>query len=497
MKNNKVKNKFSIFLKVWASVDALIEEVYNPSSLERISSEDFAHVEKYIEISPSYVYTREISPKKPLTPEVRKAMTENVKQAAYERFLDQNDKESEGNVSRFANGDDKIYNFARSEVVKNASTQKPARLNKVLTSYMRSVGQIVCGNVRATCFLVTSDLVITNYHVYRMIAQERKQLENPNLPINVLFDYLYHEKAKPVVTVEVDESMGSFENPYLDYKLFRLKQSDGLADRVPLGPMVRNWQLSDGRVIVLGHPEGNEMHDEVCVVVGYRAMQETLRKRHEQFNGVHMTNSELLDKTENYQGSLSYDTTFFAGASGSPIFDINGYIVAMHAQGYTLERTQDDVPNQHENVPNPELEDVPNQYEDVPNLEHENVPNQYEGVSDPGQGSVPNQYEDVPNQFEDVPNPVQENASNQENLPNAQQENALSLELQNLPEQRNPKKYSLMEFGVQFICICRDIKHWHGEDAVLEIFPNYKFKLMDETKQPTDETKQSMDLNLL
>ena len=54
-----------------------------------------------------------------------------------------------------------------------------------------------------------------------------------------------------------------------------------------------------------------------------------------------------------------------------------------------------------------------------------------------------------------------------------------------------------MEFGVQFICICRDIKHWHGEDAVLEIFPNYKFKLMDETKQPTDETKQSMDLNLL
>ena len=118
MKNNKVKNKFSIFLKVWASVDALIEEVYNPSSLERISSEDFAHVEKYIEISPSYVYTREISPKKPLTPGARRAMTENVKQAAYERFLDQNDKESEGNVSKFANGDDKIYNFARSEVVK-------------------------------------------------------------------------------------------------------------------------------------------------------------------------------------------------------------------------------------------------------------------------------------------------------------------------------------------------------------------------------------------
>ena len=433
-----------IFSEDWARIDALIEETDNPSSLERLTTEDLVRVKKYIEISPSYVFPREISAKKPFTKETRKVMTEYVKQSAYKSLLGQNDKESEGNVSKFANVDDKIYNFAKSEVFKNASTQKPARLNMALTSYMRSIGQIVCGSVQATCFLVTSDLVITNYHVYMMIAQERKQLENPNLPIHVLFDYLYHDKTK-IVTVEVDEEQDAkIDSLGLDYKFFRLKKNKRLKGREPLGPKVRKWQLSDGRVVILGHPEGKEMQEEVCVVVGYSAMQERIRERHEQCTGVHMTNSELLHKTEDYQGSLSYDTTFFAGASGSPIFDINGYIVAMHAQGYTLERTQDNDPNQ-QNVPNPEHENVQNSEDDeVPTPEHANVPNP--------------ENEDVPNQYEDV----------QDNVPNEEQEN--------IPGQSNTRTYSLMEFGIQFIKICEDVRHWHGNDVVRSIFPYYKLK---------------------
>ena len=380
-------------------------------------------------------------------------MTEYVKQSAYKSLSGQNDKESERNVSISGNGDEKIYNFARSEASKNASTQKPARLNKTLTSYMRSIGQIVCGSVRATCFLVTRDLVITTYHVYRMIAQEREQPENRNLPINVLFDYLYHDKTK-IVTVEVDEEQdATLGNPYLDYKFFHLKQNERLKCREPLGPKVRNWQLSDGRVVILGHPEGKEMQEEVCVVVGYRAMQETLRKRHEQCNGVHMTNSELLHKTENFQSSLSYDTTFFRGSGGSPVFEMNGYIVAMHTQGYMLERTHD----------------VANQQKNVSNLEHANVPNP--------------ENEDVPNQCEDVLNPVQ-NVPNQEGAPNQEQENYLNeeqnnvpnQEQENIPGQSNTRTYSLMEFGVQFNLICRDVRHWHGDEVVRRIFPYYKLK---------------------
>ncbi len=300
---------------------------------------------KYIkEISPSYVYTRQISAKKPFTENVRKAMTENVKKSARTTLLDNNDYKPRRNDGKFVNEDQQIFNFARSELFKNASTSKPARLNETLASYMRSVGRIVCGSVQGTCFLVTEELVITNYHVYRSIKDERNNLQNPNLPITVLFDYLYPGETEHVVTVEVDdESDPQIDNPYLDYKFLRLKQNESLRDRVPLGFLVRNWQLSDGRVIILGYPEGKEMHDEVCVVVGYRAMHETVRKRHELCNGVHMTNAELLHRTENYQDCLPYDTSFFSGASGSPVFEMNGNIVAMHTQGYHLDRHEENI----------------------------------------------------------------------------------------------------------------------------------------------------------
>ena len=245
--------------------------------------------------------------------------------------------------------------------------------------------------------------MISNYHGYKCLNDERNDLQNPNLPITVLFDYLYPGQTEHVVTVEVDEERDpKLNNPYLDYRFFRLKQNESLSDRVLLGLMVRTWQLSDGRVIILGYPKGKEMHDEVCPVIGYRAMHETIRKRHERCNGVHMTNAQLLHSTEDYQGCLSYDTSFFSGTGGCPVFEMNGNIVAMHTKGYLLERNEENVSDQPENVPNQQQE--------------------------------------------------------------------------NTPAQGNSRKYSLMGFGVQFISICRDIKQWHGENVVKQIFPNYKLK---------------------
>ena len=444
----------------------MIEEACNPTRTERFSNEDLVRVKKYIEISPSYVYTRKISAKKPITEDVRSAMTENAKQSAYKILLGQNDKNYGGTVGEFSN-DHKVFNFAKSEVFKNASVRKPARLNEIFGHYTRSIGQIMCGEFEVgTCFLVTHELVITNYHVYRDIKWIRCR-QNANLPIFVRFDYLHAGQRDNFLTVEVDEHNSTLENPYLDYKFFRLKPNEGLGGRVLLGPMVRNWQLSDGRVIILGHPEGKEMQDEVCVVVGYRAMQETLKKRHEQFNGVHMTNSELLHKTEDYQGSLSYDTTCFRGSSGSPVFEMNGYIVAMHTQGYLLKK-------EPENASSQEEENIPyHEQENIPNLEQENVPNHE-------QESIPNlEQENVPNlEHENVPNHEQENILNleQENVPNPEHENVPNQEQENILGQVNTKTYSLMEFGVQFIVICRDMRHWHGDDVVRKIFPHYTLK---------------------
>ena len=114
----------------------MIEEECNPSSTERLTSEKLATVEKYIEEdSVSYVYTRQIAAKKPFTENVRKAMTEceNVKKSARTSLLGNNDYKPARSDRKFDNEDQQIFPF------EYASTSKPARLNEILVSYMRSV----------------------------------------------------------------------------------------------------------------------------------------------------------------------------------------------------------------------------------------------------------------------------------------------------------------------------------------------------------------------
>ena len=419
----KILPKFYQF-SGWADADALIEKALSPNRTEKLPLEDLVAIETYVkEISPSYAYTCKIAAKEPFTDKVCKAMIEDVKASACKSFFGKTEKKESGKraaVGEFVYADEQILNFARNEVRKNASTKKCARLNKTLNEYTKSVGQIRCGNVRGTCFLVADKQVITNYHVYRMILKERSENPTQILPIVVVFDYLYRDQDVRSVTVDENQDT-TLENPYLDYKIFRLTPNEELEGRVPLGPMVRNWQLKDGRVILLGHPGGEEMQDEVCVVVGYRKKRGTIEKRYQEFKGVHMAKAELLGKTREYKNCLSYDTTFFFGSSGSPVIEMNENIVAMHAQGYTLSREED---GQQED----------DHHENVSNLEDENNPNQ-------GQ--------------------------------------------ENDHRQRNTRKYSLMEFGVEFRAICRDIRQWHGEDVVRQIFPNYK---LNPGEQPTETT---------
>ena len=342
-----------IFIAEW--VHSVVMEACKPSRTETLPNEDFVRLERYIkEFSASYVYTHPASSKEPFTEKLCKSMLTNVKSSAYKNLLSQDKYKDVGNDGKFVDGnpddDQQIFNFARDDISKNASTKRPAVLLDRLCSYIRSIGQISCGRIVGTCWLVTETMVITNHHVCMMIKSERNEVQNPNLPITVSFDYLYPSKREHVVAVEVDEERDpELENSGLDYKFLRLKEDEGLRDRVPLGPIVRSRQLQEGLVIIMGHPEGREMHEETCVVVSSYSWREKLRHRQEKFrqrqrdNGIyvslHMTNDQLLRSAERYraQGCLSYDTSLFSGASGSPVFDLNGNIVAMHTQGYTLD----------------------------------------------------------------------------------------------------------------------------------------------------------------
>lgn len=76
-----------------------------------------------------YVYTNSATSKEPLTEKVRKCMTRNVKASAYASLLGPRKKHQPNtNEAKFVDNDQQIFNFAREDLSKNASTKIPARL---------------------------------------------------------------------------------------------------------------------------------------------------------------------------------------------------------------------------------------------------------------------------------------------------------------------------------------------------------------------------------
>jgi hypothetical protein len=293
----------------------LIEEAWHPTRTERLPNEDLVQIKETMKtFYPKYVYAHRASSKEPLTENVRKSMTKNVRSSAYANLLSPRSKyKRERNDGQFVRGNQQILNFARDDLSKNASTKKPAILSRRLGQYIESIGRISCGEKEGTCWLVTDMLMITCHHVYMAFMQERAHLNNPHLPIEVLFDYFEPVKPEHYRKVEVDEDCDpQLESSHLDYKFLRLKESEDLKDRKGLGKIVRNRLLQDGLVAIVGHPGGSEMKEETCVVVSNHSWREILKQRDEKFKrinsvfrqrqnanlqispGVHMTNDDLL-----------------------------------------------------------------------------------------------------------------------------------------------------------------------------------------------------------
>ena len=344
------ENIFLFLLISEERVDVIIEEACNPSRTERLPNENLVQLVKYIkEFSAKYVYTHNTTSKEPLTENIRKSMAINVKESAYANLLSPRRKDTPSkNEVKFFDKDQQIFNFAREDVFKNASTKIPARLFPILSSYIKSIGQISCGRMRGTCWLVRDKLIITNHHIYQLFYKEREELQNPNLPITVTFDYLHTGKPEHNIAVGVDEDHDpELENPHLDYKFLQLEESECLQGRAPLGLTVRCRPLQEGLVTIIGHPEGKEMQTETCIVVSSHSWREKLQQRHDKLvqsqkddpisAGLNMTKHDSLGCAQKYKDCLPYDTSLFTGASGSPVFDLNGNIVAIHTQGYTLD----------------------------------------------------------------------------------------------------------------------------------------------------------------
>ena len=317
-------------------ITKIFDKAHNPSKTATVPAEDLdklkEHMKKY---QFSYVYTHAALSNNRLDEEVTKSMMTNVKSLAYMNLLGQDTERGVENNERFAN-DAEIINHARQELTKNKSTSKPAILLQRLGNFLKFIGRISCGRKSGTCWVVSRQLVITCYHVYSSFMEERNS--NSDLPIEVLFNYFYAGRQENRNTITIDEERDpKIESSALDYKFLRLRENKTFEDHDGIGEQVKNWTSEKQLVVIVGHPGGNEMLEETCVAIKNSSWQEKLEQRQKSI-GLHMTSDDRLRASQyQKQGCLPYDTTLFSGSSGSPVFDLNGNIVAMHLQGYTLD----------------------------------------------------------------------------------------------------------------------------------------------------------------
>lgn len=178
------------------------------------------------------------------------------------------------------------------------------------------------GGPSGTLFLVTENLGITCYHVVKLLIKSRAACSN----VQVIFNYERKENMFCGRNIRV-----VWANSKLDCAFVRIEKTLSLPGLLKyLSPPPQ-----DGAVNIIGHPSGKCKHiDPNCTVIDFNfradSIADTILSDRSYIHVLTQHNfMRMNDPT-----LVTYDSCLYWGASGAPVFDSHGELVAMHTGGY-------------------------------------------------------------------------------------------------------------------------------------------------------------------
>uniref|UniRef100_A0A8C1LV44 Protein FAM111A-like n=1 Tax=Cyprinus carpio TaxID=7962 RepID=A0A8C1LV44_CYPCA len=234
-----------------------------------------------------------------------------------------------------------IQKFFRAEYDKSVQSFSEVYKIKQLMRLSDSVCQIrVEGSARGTGFLLFGRFVLTNAHVVKEVLESPDKLSSTK-KLEAAFDF--ERLDSKVKLVPVKKQLAAYcyitddNKCHLDFALLELEAVDEITGRPELlrcyspGPPPNR-----GEMCIVGHPDCGIKKTDPCFIIETENLQESADKHiSENVNFLPvMTQKSIEDKWDVYGNQINYNSCFFHGSSGSPIFDEHCCLIGVHTGGY-------------------------------------------------------------------------------------------------------------------------------------------------------------------
>lgn len=275
-------------------------------------------------------------------------------------------KEESQNIDKFLRGSEKdpleVYKRNFGKEVNNSFSFK---LMKTLVKYGDSVGYIEwrdglgCLQGAATCFVLRGRYILTCHHVIKLIVGEGIEAKDWGDRIKqsarVTFSYVEQHPTENWFSLENWFEIADVD---LDFAVLKLEKNESKS-RPPPGLLQLHFPPPpNGPIFIIGHPNGEIKSTDICLVVSIfdrsKEFSDHLHKHQntgcrypvcsysEQEKCIHMYNPKVFEGERNNPNVVTYNTCFFGGSSGSPVFNKNGELIALHTAGFAYKMKNKD-----------------------------------------------------------------------------------------------------------------------------------------------------------